>query len=51
MQVLYLCLYVAALVCFLLAAFNVPTSKANVLAVGLGLWVVVPLLQVGQKVF
>lgn len=43
MHTLDLILYVAALVMFLLAAFNVP-ARINLIALGLACWVLVPLL-------
>lgn len=43
MHTLDLILYVAALVLFLLATFNVP-SRVSLLALGLACWVLVPLL-------
>lgn len=37
-------LLLAALVCFLLAAFGVPTSRVSIGWIGLACWVLVPLL-------
>ncbi len=51
MTVIYLILLIAALVCFLIAAFA-PSQPArvNLMALGLGFWVLVPLIQTVQTV-
>lgn len=41
---LYLFLFVLAAICFLLAAFNAKWPKINLVAAGLLLWVLVPLI-------
>jgi hypothetical protein len=45
MAIVYLLLLVAAFVMFVLAAINVPV-RFNLVALGLALWVAVPLLQI-----
>ena len=45
MTVIYALLLVAALVCFVLAAFNVVVGRVQLMALGLGFWVLVPLIQ------
>jgi hypothetical protein len=47
---LYVILYVCAVVCFAAAAANL-YPKLNLLALGLVLFTLVPLLQVGQRAF
>ncbi len=51
MTVIFLILLIAALVCFLIAAFA-PSQPArvNLVALGLALWVLVPLIQTVQIV-
>lgn len=44
MHTVYLILLLAAAVCFALAAFNAATNRVNLLALGLLLWVCVPLI-------
>jgi hypothetical protein len=41
---LALILYVAAFVCFLIAAFGRPVVRFNIMALGLALWVLVSVL-------
>jgi hypothetical protein len=43
MTLLYILLLVAGAVCFLLATFNAPV-KLNLVALGLLLWILVPLI-------
>jgi len=50
MTVLYLILLVAAGVCFGVSAFRPVASRVNFMALGLLLWVLVPLLQLAQRV-
>lgn len=45
MNTLYLLLLVAALVCFVISAFQVRATRVNPLALGAALWVLVPILQ------
>jgi hypothetical protein len=45
MAVLFLILLVAAFLCFLAATFNV-AARINLVALGLALWVLVPLVQI-----
>lgn len=45
MTVIYVLLLVAALICFILAAFNVAVGKVQLLALGLACWVLVSLIQ------
>lgn len=45
MDVLIIILLVAALVCFLIAAFEVVVSRVNLIALGLALWVGAVLVQ------
>lgn len=47
MAFLFLVLLIAAFFCFLAATFNV-VARINLLALGFALWVLVPLIQVGQ---
>lgn len=54
MEVLYFLLLVGALVCFALAAFfarrvNRSDSDVNLVALGLALWVFVPLIQMARQ--
>ena len=46
-QLLYVILYVAAALCFLAATFGVP-AKISLVALGLLLWVLVPLIQTAR---
>ncbi len=50
MLTVFVILYVCALICFVAAAANL-YPKVNLLALGLALFTLVPLLQVGQKAF
>lgn len=45
MPLLYLILFVVALVLFVLVAFGVTARRVNLLALGLALWVLVSVLQ------
>lgn len=47
MDVITLLLLLAALILFLLAAFNVP-ARWNLMALGLACWVAVPLINAAQ---
>ena len=38
-------LYLIAFVCFVLIAFGVPVPRVSLLGVGLGCWVLVPLIK------
>lgn len=49
MTVIYLLLLVAALVCFVLAAFNVNVRNVTLMAAGLAFWVLVPLIQMAHR--
>lgn len=49
MTALYLVLFVAALVCFVLAAFDVAVRRLNLVALGLALWMLVAVLQTLQR--
>lgn len=49
MLALYLILYVVALVCFLMAAFGVAASRVNLIGLGLAFMVLVPIIQLAQK--
>lgn len=49
MDVITLLLLLAALILFLLAAFNVP-ARINLMALGLACWVTVPLIDAVQHV-
>lgn len=44
MHVLYFILLLAALICFLLAAFGVRVGRVGLLPLGLAFWVAVPFL-------
>ena len=46
MDIIYLLLYLAACVCFLLASTDRPTLKVNLIALGLLFFAAVPTLQV-----
>jgi hypothetical protein len=45
---LYLLLYIAAAACFLLATFEASVQRVNLVALGLLLWVLVPLIVLAQ---
>jgi hypothetical protein len=47
MAILFLVLLIAAFLCFLAATFNV-AARINLLALGFALWVLVPLIQIGE---
>ena len=49
MALLYFVLLLLALVCFVAAASGKVASRFNLVAVGLALWVAVPLVQTLQK--
>lgn len=49
MTALYLVLLILSLVCFAVAAFGVVVDRVNLLALGLAFWVLVPLIQVAQR--
>jgi hypothetical protein len=48
MTAIYLLLYAAALILFVLAAFGVPARRVNLLALGLAAWVLVPLIHAAR---
>lgn len=48
-MLLYFLLYLAAAICFGLAAFAVPVRRVNLVALGLLFWVLVFVIQVLQK--
>lgn len=51
MTVIYLILLIAALVCFVIAALAPhQPARVNLVALGLGFWVLVPLIQTVQLV-
>lgn len=50
MNLLYLILFLAAFICFLLAAFGVAVRRLNLVALGLMLWSLVYVIQLFQKV-
>jgi hypothetical protein len=50
MDVIYLLLFVVGAVCFGLAAFGVVVSRVNLMALGLLMWILVPLLEAIQSV-
>lgn len=45
MSIIYLLLLLGAAVCFAIAAFNKARTSFNLVALGLFLWVLVPVLQ------
>lgn len=49
MTALYFVLLLLALVCFVVAAFNVVSARVNLVALGLAFWVAVPFIQMLQK--
>lgn len=50
MHLLLFVLFVAALVCFLLGAFNVAVRRINLIALGLTFWVLVYVLSTVNRV-
>lgn len=50
MTVLYFILLLAGAICFGLAAFNQPVGRLNLVALGLMFCVLVPLLQLLQRI-
>lgn len=50
MTVLYLILYILAVICFLAVAFRVRTNRVSLLGLGLALAFAVPLIQTWHKV-
>jgi hypothetical protein len=51
MDALYFILALLAAICFAIAASGRAVSRVNVLALGLLLWVCIPLIQYGRLVF
>ena len=49
LTVIYLLLLIAAAVCFFIDAFVVSQRRVHVLALGLLLWVLVPLIQTANR--
>jgi hypothetical protein len=49
MITLFLVLYIAAFICFVLATLGVAVRRVNLLALGLALWVLVPLITLFSK--
>jgi hypothetical protein len=50
MTVLYLILFLLALVCFVASAFQVHSPRVYLVSLGLALWVAAPFIQTLQKV-
>lgn len=49
MNVLYLILLILALACFVASAARVASARVNLMAAGLALWVLVPVIQVARN--
>lgn len=49
MRTLDICLYVAAAVCFLIAAANPPIPRINLIALGLLLWILIPTITLARN--
>lgn len=49
MNVVYLILLILAAACFVASAARVASTRVNLMALGLALWVLVPIIQVARN--